>query len=284
MCVGRPLRSVRLEVLPLGSDGRPDPAQRPATTQPDVTGEIVVHAAHVKQRYDGLWATQRDSVTDDGGHRTGDVGHLDDEGRLWVEGRLVHVLTTADGPVTPVGAEQLVEAVPGVARAALVGVGPAGAQVPVLVVEPSPGAAPGAGAGRRGGLAAARSRGGGTGGGRPAGAATSPRSSPYGTCPSTSGTTPRSTAPRWRGWAGRVLAGERVGRAVRVLVTGASGMLGGGVAQGARRARRRRGRPAAPAQRPRADRGARRRRRPGRGPGRDGRRRRGRPSGRAGRR
>jgi olefin beta-lactone synthetase len=136
VCVGRPLERVRLQVLPLGPGGRPDPQQRPATAQPYVTGEIVVHAPHTKERYDGLWVTQRDSVTDDGGHRTGDVGHLDDEGRLWVEGRLMHVLTTARGPVTPVGVEQLVETLPAVARAALVGVGPAGTQVPVVVVEP----------------------------------------------------------------------------------------------------------------------------------------------------
>jgi acyl-CoA synthetase (AMP-forming)/AMP-acid ligase II/pimeloyl-ACP methyl ester carboxylesterase len=136
VCVGRPLQSVRIEVLPLAADGTPDPVARPATTQPHVAGEIVVHAPHVKERYDGLWATQRDSVTADGGHRTGDVGHLDVERRLWVEGRLVHVLATARGPVTPVGAEQLVEALPVVGRAALVGVGPPGAQVPVVVVEP----------------------------------------------------------------------------------------------------------------------------------------------------
>ena len=36
-----------------------------------------------------------------GWHRTGDVGHLDAEGRLWIEGRLVHVITTADGAGHP---------------------------------------------------------------------------------------------------------------------------------------------------------------------------------------
>ncbi len=38
-----------------------------------------------------------------GWHRTGDVGHLDDAGRLWVEGRLAHVVRTADGVVTRSG-------------------------------------------------------------------------------------------------------------------------------------------------------------------------------------
>ena len=66
-----------------------------------MTGEICVAAAHVKQRYDRLWALEQASTRNPGWHRTGDVGHLDPEGRLWVEGRLVHVVTSADGPVTP---------------------------------------------------------------------------------------------------------------------------------------------------------------------------------------
>ena len=66
----------------------------------------------MKDRYDRLWAIERQSSRNPGWHRSGDVGHLDDDGRLWVEGRLVHVVTTADGPVTPVGVEQRVEALP----------------------------------------------------------------------------------------------------------------------------------------------------------------------------
>jgi acyl-coenzyme A synthetase/AMP-(fatty) acid ligase len=68
------------------------------------------------------------------------VGHLDAAGRLWVEGRLVHVITTADGPVTPVGIEQRVQAVAGVDAAAAVGVGPTGTQQVVVVVVPDAGA------------------------------------------------------------------------------------------------------------------------------------------------
>ena len=51
--------------------------------------------------YDALWATEQASSRDPGWHRTGDVGHLDAEGRLWVEGRLAHVITTADGAGHP---------------------------------------------------------------------------------------------------------------------------------------------------------------------------------------
>ncbi len=81
-----------------------------------------------------MWATELDSSRNRGWHRTGDVGHLDDEGRLWVEGRLVHVITTASGPVTPVGIEQRVQDVKEVTAAAAVGVGPPGIQQVVVVV------------------------------------------------------------------------------------------------------------------------------------------------------
>src|SRR5439155_16386903 len=115
VCVGRPLRSVQVAVAALDGLGRPGDD---LTDKPGVTGEICVRAAHVKERYDGLWLTETESRLPSGWHRTGDVGHLDDDGRLWVEGRLGHVVTSPDGPVTPVGVEQRAETVEGVARAA----------------------------------------------------------------------------------------------------------------------------------------------------------------------
>jgi acyl-CoA synthetase (AMP-forming)/AMP-acid ligase II len=133
VCVGHPLAGVRLGISPLDTlGGAADPPLNPI----EVTGEICVSAAHIKDHYDRLWGTEYASSRDSGWHRTGDVGHLDAAGRLWVEGRLAHVITTADGPVTPVGAEQRIEAQTPVTAAALVGVGPLGTQQPVAVVVP----------------------------------------------------------------------------------------------------------------------------------------------------
>jgi acyl-coenzyme A synthetase/AMP-(fatty) acid ligase len=139
VCVGLPFPGVRVAVAGLTADGV---AEGPLTTDPEVTGEICVRAPHVKDRYDQLWAIERASSRDVGWHRTGDVGHLDGEGRLWVEGRLAHVVVTASGPVTCVGPERAVEQLDAVRLAAVVGVGPRGTQQPVVVVE-APGRPPG---------------------------------------------------------------------------------------------------------------------------------------------
>ena len=137
VCVGTAVAGARVAITPLAADGS---AGTEFTETAEVTGEILVRAAHVKDRYDRLWITEEQSSSVPGWHRTGDVGHFDADGRLWVEGRIGHVLTTADGPVTPVAAEQAAESVPEVRLAALVGVGPAGAQVPAAVIEPVSGA------------------------------------------------------------------------------------------------------------------------------------------------
>jgi olefin beta-lactone synthetase len=134
VCVGRPLPGVEVRVSPLSASGIADGA---LVTCPDRTGEICIRARHVKDRYDALWATERAASRDIGWHRTGDVGHLDSQGRLWIEGRLPHVIRTAHGVVTPVGIEQRIERLDGVGAAAVVGVGPAGTQVGVAVVVPA---------------------------------------------------------------------------------------------------------------------------------------------------
>jgi acyl-coenzyme A synthetase/AMP-(fatty) acid ligase len=142
VCVGEPLPGVAVRVRPLGA-GPTD--EYDLTDEPGVTGEVCVRAAHLKERYDRLWATDRDSAAGPGWHGTGDVGHLDDRGRLWIEGRTAHLVHSADGPVTPVGVELRVEAVDGVRSAAVVGVGPVGVQqVAVVVVPDRPAARPGA--------------------------------------------------------------------------------------------------------------------------------------------
>ena len=133
VCVGRPLPGVQIQISPLDPLGD---ATGPLGPSVEISGEICVSATHVKDRYDRLWATERASSRDPGWHRSGDVGHIDSAGRLWVEGRLVHVVTTADGPLTPVGLEQRIEVKSPVTGAAVVGVGPRGTQQVVAVVVP----------------------------------------------------------------------------------------------------------------------------------------------------
>lgn len=133
VCVGRPLAGVHLAVAPLDADGRPGDQ---LTAEPGVTGEIWASAPHQRDRYDTRWLLDRAAAEHPGWHRTGDVGRLDDQGRLWVQGRLVHVVATADGPVTPVGIEvRTQQALPGRPLVAAVGVGPAGTQQVVVVVQ-----------------------------------------------------------------------------------------------------------------------------------------------------
>ena len=129
--VGRPLDGVDVGIAPLSADAVP---AADLVTSPGTTGEIVVRSAWMRDRYDRRWATQRRADSPPGWHRTGDVGHLDDEGRLWVEGRLAHVLVTPDGPVAPVAAELVAQRCAETSLAALVGVGPPGTQVPVMVL------------------------------------------------------------------------------------------------------------------------------------------------------
>ncbi|MDO5752503.1 alpha/beta fold hydrolase [Arthrobacter sp.] len=135
VCVGTPVSGASVSIAPINDDGtvRPEP-----TTEAEVSGEILVRAPHVKARYDRLWITEQHSTSIDGWHRSGDIGHLDAEGRLWVEGRMEHILCTADGVRTPVAAEQAIELLGDVARAAVVGVGPAGTQSAVAIVETVP--------------------------------------------------------------------------------------------------------------------------------------------------
>lgn len=138
VCVGTPLPGVTVRIAPLHPDGT---SSSELSAAAGTLGEIVVRGPHVKERYDQLWGTQAASARPVGWHRTGDVGHLDSRGRLWVQGRLAHVITTADGPLAPYAVEHAIETVPGVRRAAVVGVGPEGTQQVVAVVVPE-GAAP----------------------------------------------------------------------------------------------------------------------------------------------
>lgn len=75
-------------------------------------------------------------------HRMGDVGYFDDQTRFWFCGRLAHRVLTPAGPMYTIRCEAIFNNHPAVYRSALVGVGPAGSQRPVIIAEPWPGQMP----------------------------------------------------------------------------------------------------------------------------------------------
>jgi len=65
----------------------------------------------------------------------GDVGYLDEHDRLWFCGRKSHRVQTAEGTLFTIPCEAIFNTHDKVKRSALVGVGPAGNQTPVIVIE-----------------------------------------------------------------------------------------------------------------------------------------------------
>ena len=75
-------------------------------------------------------------------HRMGDVGYLDDQGRLWFCGRKAHIVETEFGRMFTIPCEAIFNNHSQVFRSALVGIGSKPNQRPVIVVEPDAGQFP----------------------------------------------------------------------------------------------------------------------------------------------
>jgi olefin beta-lactone synthetase len=138
-CVGRALPGVELALIRVG-DAPLERWSEALRVAPGEPGEVCVKGAIVTRRYlDDERANALAKIADVGDvwHRTGDVGRLDAEGRLWFLGRKAQRLETERGVLYPVPTENAFDVTRGVARTALVGVGPRGQERPVLVVEPS---------------------------------------------------------------------------------------------------------------------------------------------------
>lgn len=112
---------------------------------PGEIGELIVQGPVVTREY----LTRRESnalakIPDGDGfwHRMGDSGYLDVLNRFWFCGRVAHRVQTADGPMYPVCCEAIFNQHPDIRRSALVGIGPAGRQTPVVILEPHAGRMP----------------------------------------------------------------------------------------------------------------------------------------------
>lgn len=148
MCVGRPTTGNTIRIISISDD--PIPAWDDSLVLPDgEVGEIVVKGPVVTRTYlNRPQKTAEAKIREGNGdtveiwHRMGDLGYLDDKGRLWFCGRKAHRIETAEGLMLPVPCEAIFNLHPDVYRTALVGVGKRGQQEPVLVVEPQAGNMP----------------------------------------------------------------------------------------------------------------------------------------------
>lgn len=141
-CVGRPVAPNEVRIIGIRDDAIEDWSQADVLPAGEV-GEITVAGPTATDSYFNRDAQTRlakiREVRVDGGnrivHRMGDVGYFDAQGRLWFCGRKSHRVETAAGPLYTEQVEPVFNTHPQVRRTALVGVGPSGAQRPVLCVE-----------------------------------------------------------------------------------------------------------------------------------------------------
>lgn len=144
-CVGYPFKSIRIKIIPINDE----PILRLAEgdTLPNGSiGEIIASGPVVTPSYYAAPdATAAAKITDrDGGlwHRMGDIGYLDDEGRLWFCGRKAERVICGDKVYYTDCCEAVFNTHPDVFRTALIGAKNGDETRPALMVEPEAGKFP----------------------------------------------------------------------------------------------------------------------------------------------
>jgi len=110
----------------IGSVGKPIPGTRVEIDRTETgdpkQGEIVVHGHNVMMGYYNLPDENAKVFTGDGGFRTGDMGFVDDDGYVWITGRIKEQFKLENGKyVAPVPIEQAIQLSPFVTNVMLHG-------------------------------------------------------------------------------------------------------------------------------------------------------------------
>jgi acyl-CoA synthetase (AMP-forming)/AMP-acid ligase II len=139
--VGRVVAPNQVRVIRISDDSIPEWSDD-LEVAPGTVGEITVVGPTATERYFNRPDAERVGKIRDGTrtvHRMGDLGYFDEGGRLWMCGRRSQRVQAANGPIFTEQVEPIFNTHPQVFRTALVGVGAAGAEEPVLLVELEPG-------------------------------------------------------------------------------------------------------------------------------------------------
>jgi olefin beta-lactone synthetase len=137
ICVGRPIQGIEVRIIPISDEPIAQWSEALALGEGEigeitVSGDIVTsgyferphHDLHSKIKGSGrLW------------HRMGDLGWLDNKGRIWFCGRKNHRVATTRKTLFTIPCEAIFNNHPSVFRSALVGVGEPPHQRPVICIE-----------------------------------------------------------------------------------------------------------------------------------------------------
>lgn len=137
-CVGKPVAGLTVKIIEI-SDAPILNWDENLEVKNGAIGEIIAQGPWVTRRYFNRDDATRLAKIPDGENfwrRMGDVGYMDDQGRLWFCGRKNHRVVTQNGTLYTIPCEAIFNKRPDVRRSALVGVGPRGRQTPVIIIEP----------------------------------------------------------------------------------------------------------------------------------------------------
>jgi acyl-coenzyme A synthetase/AMP-(fatty) acid ligase len=140
ICVGRPIGGLELRIIKISDDAIEAWTDDLLVGDGEI-GEITVAGEIVTRSYFRRPQNDRESKIYDQTrlwHRMGDLGWLDSKGRIWFCGRKSHRVITAGKTLFTIPCEAIFNNHPAVFRSALVGVGHAPRQKPVVCIELEP--------------------------------------------------------------------------------------------------------------------------------------------------
>jgi len=136
-CIGRPLEGTEIRIIMISDDPIPEWSEDIVVSSGEI-GEIAVKGDLVTRQYFENPEADKLAKINEGDHiwhRMGDLGWVDKKGRIWFCGRKGHRVNTRKGTLYTIPCEAIFNNHPRVFRSALVGVGPASKQIPVICIE-----------------------------------------------------------------------------------------------------------------------------------------------------
>jgi acyl-CoA synthetase (AMP-forming)/AMP-acid ligase II len=137
ICVGRSFGDIDIRIIKISDDPIATWSDDLLAPQGEV-GEITVKGGLVSREYfANPQANNLAKIKEKDGirHRMGDVGWMDNKGRIWFCGRMSHRVITENLTLFTIPCEAIFNNHPEVFRSALVGIGPRQQQKPVMIIE-----------------------------------------------------------------------------------------------------------------------------------------------------